>query len=246
MSSSKSILTRSIRVIDAVSKNEQGLKFSEVSKVLDNPSPSTVNKILRELVHEEILQKTAEKRYMLGRKVFFWGRVMAAQNTPIQIIRQQMHYLHKKFRLSVNLFTCVDGNLFCLESYLDSDSPLLYPAGKSLPLRLSAQGAVFFIPAEKLDDCAYLKEEAKKNEEFIAVEELRRMIDHAREQGIQDDFGLFYPGTRRFAIPLCENGRTVMTLGVGISATRALNGDHCKEITAELKNVQTAIAIAME
>ena len=72
------------------------------------------------------------------------------------------------------------------------------------------------------------------------------MIEYAQTNGIQDDFGLFYPGMRRFAIPLQENGRTVMTLGVGISATRARNTNHVGKLVAELKDVRITVEDAMD
>jgi len=241
MNSEKSLLTRAIRVIDAVSRNREGLRFSEAARILDNPSPSTVNKILKELVREGLLQKTAEGRYTLGRKVYFWGRAMAAQNTPIETIRRQMQHLHRQLRVSVNLFTCVDGTMFCLESYLDSQSPLLYPAGKSLPLRLSVQGAVFFMAAEKLEDPAFLEEEAALIEEPLTVADLAAMIARARRNGMQDDPGLFYPGIHRFAIPLREKGQTVMTLGVGFSAKRAREASFSEALAGELRDIQAAI-----
>ena len=241
MNAEKSLLSRAIRVIDAVSRNSQGLRFSEAARILENPSPSTVNKILKELVREGLLQKTAEGRYTLGRKVYFWGRAMAAQNTPIQTIRHQMQHLHQQFRISVNLFTCVDNTMFCLESYLDPQSPLLYPAGKSLPLRLSVQGAVFFIAEEKLADPAFLEEEAGLIEEPLTAADLAAMIAQVRASGMQADPGLFYPGVHRFSIPLREKRQTVMALGVGLSAKRAHDRAFSEAIVNELRNVQAAI-----
>lgn len=246
MNSDKSLLSRAIRVIDAVSHNGEGLRFSEAARMLDNPSPSTVNKILKELVREGLLQKTAEGRYTLGRKVYFWGRAMAAQNTPIQTIRHQMQHLHQQFRISVNLFTCVAGTMFCLESHLDPQSPLLYPAGKSLPLRLSVQGAVFFIADDKLADPAFLEAEADLIEEPLTAADLADMIARVRASGIQEDPGLFYPGIHRFAIPLREKGQTVMSLGVGLSAKRANDAAFSEAIVSELRNVQAAVEDVFE
>ena len=141
---------------------------------LGNPSPSTVSKILKELTREGVLQKTPEGRYIQGRKIYFWGRLMAAQNPPIQIIRQQMRYLQEKYKVSVNLFSCTEQTMFCLESYTDSRSPLLYPAGKSLPIHLSVQGAVFFFSPEKLKDQSFIEKEAEFHEEPLLVEDLKK------------------------------------------------------------------------
>lgn len=246
MTQNDSLLTRSIRVIDAVSMRRDGIRYSDVAAAIGNPSPSTVSKILKELTREGVLQKTAEGRYTLGRKVFFWGRVTGTQNTPIQIIREQMHQLRDRYQVSVNLFTCSEQTMFCLESYRDDRAPLIYPAGTSLPLRLNVMGAIFLIPQEKLVDDGFLKQEAEDNDEPVSLTDIRRMIDHVSVHGFQDDFGIFYPGLRRFAIPIRERGRTIMTLGVGISPRRAEKDDLAQRITTDLMNVQEWIESSFE
>ena len=242
----KSILSRALRVVDAISRTSDGLRFSEISRILDNPSPATVNKIIKALIWEDVLQKTTEGRYTLGRKIYLWGRVMAAQNPPIQIIRQQMLSIHEKYQVSVNLFTCVDQVMFCLECYMDTKTPLLYPAGKSLSLNLNVQGAVFFIPAEKLSDLTFLETEALNHEAPLSIEELQKMIRLTRETDIQDDLAMFYPGLRRFSVPLRENGKIVLTMGVGVSSKRTREGDLAETIVSELQDVRKRIEACFE
>lgn len=246
MKNNTSLLTRAIRVIDAVSSAPDGIRYSDVASVLDNPSPSTVSKILKELTQEGVIQKNAEGRYTLGRKVFFWGRVTGTQNTPIQVIREQMRRLRDQYQVSVNLFTRSEETMFCLESYRDDRAPLIYPAGTSLPLNLNVMGAIFLIPPEKLDDTEFLKQQAEFNDEPVALEDIQRMIDQARENNLQDDFGIFYPGLRRFAIPIKERGRTIMTLGVGVSPRRAEEGDMASRIVKDLQNIREWIESSFE
>lgn len=241
-----SLLTRAIRVVDTVSTRRDGIRYSDVAAVLGNPSPSTVSKILKELTREGVLQKTTEGRYTLGRKVFFWGRATGTQNTPIQIIREQMLLLRDRYEVSVNLFTCSEQTMFCIESYREDHAPLIYPAGASLPLRLNVMGAIFLIPPEKLDDVDFLKREADNNDEPVKLEEIQRMINHARTNELQDDFGIFFPGLRRFAIPIREKGRTIMTLGVGISPRKAEKDDLAERITTDLRNIQEWIESSFE
>ncbi len=90
---------------------------------------------------------------------YFWGRCMAAKNTPIQIIRSCMEHLYNDLSTSVNLFTCIDQRLFCLESIVDPDSPAMWQAGKSLPLHISVLGAVFFMSEEQIQDEDFLAQE---------------------------------------------------------------------------------------
>ena len=217
---SQTILSRAFTVIDAISKSAEGLRFSEVAKVLDNPSPTTVNKILKELVHADVLEKTPSGRYALGWKIYFWGRAMGRKNEPIQYIREHMRRLYETFHASINLFTCVDDRMFCLESFMDPESPSLWQAGQSLELRLPVLGAIFFIPPDRLRDDAFIENELQRHRHPVSPEDVLRMIDRAASTGVQNDFALFYPGIHRFSVPLREKGRTVMALGLGIMPAR--------------------------
>jgi len=215
-----SLISRTLTAIDAVGKSAEGLRFSEVARLLDNPSPTTVNKILKELVHADVLEKTPSGRYALGWEVYFWGRAMGRKNEPIQYIREHMRRLYETFHASVNLFTCVDGRMFCLESFMDPESPSLWQAGQSLELRMPVLGAIFFIPPDRLRDDAFIDAELQRHRHPVSPENARRMIDHAASTGVQNDFALFFPGMHRFSVPLRENGRPVMALGLGIMPAR--------------------------
>lgn len=241
MKNNKSLLSRALRVIDAVSRSKDGLRFSEISRVLDDPSPSTVNKILKELCAESVVQKTSHGRYTLGRKIYYWGRVVAAQNTPIQILKEQMLHIHQAYQVSVNLFSCVDQTMICLECYLDPQTPLLYPAGKCLPLDLGVQGSVFFIPPETVNDADFLNKQAAKYEVPLAVEDLKMMIQQARLTDIHDDRGMFYPGLHRFCVPIREGGNIVMTVGVGVSSKRTWEKHLSTRIISELIAIRDSV-----
>ncbi len=238
---SQTILSRALTVIDAISKSTEGLRFSEVAKILDNPSPTTVNKILKELVHADVLEKTPSGRYALGWKIYFWGRAMGRKNEPIQYIREHMRRLHGAFHASVNLFTCVDDRMFCLESFMDPESPSLWQAGQSLELRLPVLGAVFFIPPDRLRDDAFIEAELQRHRHPASPEDARRMIDHAASTGVQNDFALFYPGMHRFSVPLRENGRPVMALGLGIMPARLAEDGLEARIVDALRDAQYKI-----
>lgn len=236
-----SILSRALTIIDAISKNDQGMRFSEIAALLGHPSPATVNKILKELLKEGVLEKTASGRYALGRKIYFWGRVMAEKNTPIQVIRAQMKQLHSELKASVNLFTCIDQNMFCLENFVDPESPSLWQAGSSLHIHIAILGAIFFIPSTKLHDHTFLQREINSHPYSLSLDQVERMIELTELTGIQDDLGIFYPGMYRFAIPIREKGQTVMTLGLGIMPVRLSNNGLYEKIIAALRKSKQEI-----
>ena len=238
---SDSILTRSIRVIDEVSRKPEGLRFSDIEDILGRPSPSTVSKILRELTQAEVLSKTREGRYVIGMKTYFWGKTVAARGGPIREIRGQMARLHRMFQASVNLFTCFEDHMFCLESIMSPQSPALWPAGKGLSLQLPVIGSIFFFRTEQLDDDAFLQAACDSHRPRLKLAEVREMIDRARLESMQVDRGLFYPGVCRLAVPLREQGSVTMVLGIGVLLARLEEDDSGDAIMAALREAKERI-----
>ncbi|TVM31544.1 IclR family transcriptional regulator [Oceanidesulfovibrio marinus] len=242
---SDSILTRALLVVDAISSSSQGLRFSEVQTLLGSPSPSTVSKILRELSQADVIAKGPEGRYLLGMKAYFWGKSAAASRGPFRFIREEMATLHDAFEASVNLFTCSDEHMFCLESIMSPESPSLWPAGKGLKLQLPVIGSIFFFSREQLDDEVFLQAECERHRPRLQVADVRRMIEDARETGIQRDAGLFYPGIIRMAVPLVDQGRVTMVLGLGVLEARQEQADGVEHIAVALQDAKARIEDAM-
>ncbi|TVM19392.1 transcriptional regulator, IclR family protein [Oceanidesulfovibrio indonesiensis] len=242
---SDSILTRALQVVDAVSAAADGLRFSEVQALLGGPSPSTVSKILRELTRADVLTKTPEGRYVLGVKPYFWGKTVSRNRGPFRIIREEMAALHETFEASVNLFTCSDGHMFCLESVMSPESPTLWPAGKGLRLQLPVIGSVFFFSREQLEDEAFLQAECERHRPRLELEDVRDMVANAWRTGIQMDAGLFYPGVIRLAVPLVDQERVTMVLGLGILEARQEERDAVSRIAAAMRGAKERIEEAM-
>ncbi|PTN38948.1 transcriptional regulator, IclR family protein [Desulfonatronum sp. SC1] len=217
---SETTLLRALKVVDEISRHPEGLGFSAIRIFLGNPSPTTVNKILKELLGMDVLQKTSGKTYVLGTRAYFWGKAAARSNDPMRVVRAHMRGLHEEFQASVNLFTCSQGSLFCLESFVAPHSPSMWSAGQSLALSLPVVGSVFFHDPVQLRDEGFLQQELAAHREEISLDDVKNMIREALQTRIQDDGGLFYPGMRRFAVPIREQERTVLVLGLGVLEAR--------------------------
>ncbi|WP_028574285.1 IclR family transcriptional regulator [Desulfonatronovibrio hydrogenovorans] len=238
---SETTLARALRVIDEISKHQNGLGFSAIRIFLGNPSPTTVNKILKELVAVDVLHKTSRRTYVLGTKTYFWGKAAAKRNQPMQVVRAHMRWLHDEFQASVNLFTLSQGRLFCLESFVAPESPAMWPAGQSLALSLPVVGSIFFYDPATLTDETFLKQELAAHHEPISLDDVQVMIRKAGNTQMQDDRALFYPGMRRFAIPIREQDQTVMVLGLGVLEARMLKNDLCGKIASRLEQTRSSL-----
>ncbi len=223
-----SLLSRALRVINAVSNAADGLRFTEIQSLLGNISPTTVSKILRELQYGGVLEKSPDGSYQIGLTVSAWAKSVGARRGPMQIIREQMQRLFETYEVSVNVFTCSNGRMFCLESMMADEGPALWPSGKSLELQLAVIGAVFYYDDTVLRDEKFLLAQCERHRPKLTLETVRRMIEDAQREQIQCDPGLFYPGTYRLAVSLVKQGAVAMVLGVGILEA-VQNGTDCVE-----------------
>ena len=217
---SQTTLTRALSVVDEVSKHPDGMRFSRIKTFLGNPSPTTVTKILRELSAMDVLAKNSGGAYVLGVKTYFWGKAAATRHGMMQTIREEMKQLNEELNVSINLLTCSGGTVFCLESFMAPQSPSMWRGGQSLDLELPVIGSIFFYPADQLEESRFLASELEKHGEAIPLARVEQMIKESWDSGLQDDFALFYPGARRFAVPIRENNHIVMVLGLGILEAR--------------------------
>lgn len=234
-------LTRALCVIDEVSRHNDGMRFSEVRAFLENPSPTTVSKILRELTAMDVLTKNAHGAYILGIKPYFWGKAAATRQGMMQQIQKQMKILHCEFNASVNLLTCANASVFCLESFMAPQSPSMWQGGQSLDLELPVIGSIFFYTREQLRDEAFLLSEIKKHNEKLSLEQVKKMIRSAADSDVQDDSALFYPGARRFAVPIREKGKTVMVLGLGVLDAAVSSKDVREKIFLRMRQLKKNI-----
>lgn len=241
-----SLLTRSLRVLDEISKSPKGLRFSEVQTLLGNPSPSTVSKILKELGQAEVLHKNGDGRYVLGMKTYFWGKNAVAQRGPMKGVRRHMRYIHETFLASVNLFSCFEEYMFCMESIMSHQSPSLFPAGKGLPLQLPVIGSIFFYPREKLLEQEFLRDACAAHSPNLDPETVAEIIRDAWRDEMQFDPGVFYPGICRLAVPLKDDGRVALVLGVGVLMARVGEGSLVEDIKAYLREAKAQIEEEMQ
>ena len=213
---SDSILRRALRVVDAVSAAPEGLRHKEIKALLGAPSPSTVSKILHELVGADVLAKTPQGAYVVGMKAYFWGKNVAARRGPLQTIREEMQDLRERFEASVNLFTLSGRSMLCLEGYTSERSTVLWPAGKSLPLALPVIGAMFFIDPGLMRSGEYLEELCAAHRPRLDPARVSALYEETMATDLMLDPGIFYPGILRAAVPIRERGEVAMVLGVGV------------------------------
>jgi DNA-binding IclR family transcriptional regulator len=199
--------------MDEASRQPEGLRFSDVQKLLGQVSPTTVNKILKELTAAGALRKARDGRYVMGMKVYFWGRTVAARQGPMQVVRECMAELHERFKASVNLFTC---------------------SGEHMPLQLPVIGSIFFFTQEQLADEDFMQAECERHDPGMDPGKVLEMVRSARATAVQFDAGLFYPGVYRLAVPIVEQGRIAMVLGLGVLEAGGASKDVVERISAAM------------
>jgi DNA-binding IclR family transcriptional regulator len=217
----KSLLTRGLKVIDAISASDRGLSFSGVSSLLGEPSPSTVNKILKELLAGNIIQKADSGDYILSEKVAVWGRAALAGKAEYEIIHNKLEALSRSFSVTAKSFIRVSNQIMCVDGVIESNSPALMSVGKREDINLGVLGGVFFLTADERENIQNIVNTLNREHPEIDDKIALSVMENALKEGIEDDGGKYYPGIRRLSVPIIIGGEVRYTIGVGMIKGRA-------------------------
>jgi len=230
----KSLLTRGLRVIDAVSRSSGGLRFGQIAALLDNPSPATVNKILKELLAENVLQRAGDGAYVLAAKVRAWSASAAASVDEAALVHAELERLHRSLRVTTKAFVRVGEQLYCTDGFVDEASPALMAAGNHAAINVGVLGAVFFLSESELLSHRQRAKETSMIHADVGIGVIHRILDAAIRNGFEDDRGLYYPGSRRLAAPVRVGGAVRYTLGIGAMPVRFQDKSFLTNCRAEL------------
>ncbi len=243
----KSLLTRGLRVIDAISRAETGLRFSQIAEVLGSPSPATVNKILKELLAENVVQRLDDGAYGLAAKVQVWSAVAASSVDEPALIKRELHRLHTQLQVTAKVFVRVGDQIYCTDGFVDEASPALMSVGNHTEIHPTVIGAVFFMSKAELNKHDKAVEKyARIHDYAVTADKIRKVMKQSIQNGIEDDQALYYPGSRRLSVPVSIGGQVKYILGIGAMPVRFEDKTFlsiCRnELFRSAQTIQTALA----
>jgi DNA-binding IclR family transcriptional regulator len=211
-------LDKSLRVIDLLSKNPQGLNLPELSGLLNFPK-STLHHILHTLLpYEYVIKDPETRKYSLGFKFLAIGRVILDNMDIRKIARKYLLELHDECKEAVHLAILRNGKVIYIDktdtpgglslaTYIGfATDPHAAAGGKVLLSELSRKEIVDLYRGRPLK--VYGKNTITDRNHLF--EELKKV----RNLGYAIDDEEYYEGVRCVAAPVRAGGEIVAALSI--------------------------------
>lgn len=213
------------RVLDILlllSKNEEGLSYTEISKFANIPK-STISPILKTLIEMQFVQLNSYNRYTIGINTFKVGGTFLSSISGIDIVRSFMEEIVKECNEICQLGIYNNKEVLYLEKIEPSRSiQLVSNVGMSLPAHATALGKSLLIQFTNDE----LKEIYKDG--FITltkntidnIDDLIIELENIRRNGYAYEIGEASEEIECISVPLESNKKVVAAISVSMPTFR--------------------------
>ena len=214
-----SSLDKSLKIIDQLSKNPQGLSLSELAKMLGYPK-STIHHILSTFIpYDYVIQDPETKKYRLGFKFLTISKTILENIDIRNIAHKHLRKLHQKCNEAVHLYILRNGYLVCLDKIDESEGGLslaTYIGFRTDP-HAAASGKVLLSELshkeiEEMYKGRPLRVYGKNT--ITSFSQLFEQLENIKKQGYAIDNEEYYEGARCVAAPVRAGGRIVAAISV--------------------------------
>ena len=212
------IVKKAFIILDAISKNTQGLRISEISSSLDI-SKSTVHGITAALEDVgAVVRNPVSKRYTIGLTLMTLGKAAYERIDFKNIARPVMEDLMEQCKESVFLGVR-NGEKVTVIDIVESrkDFKISSPIGTTLPLMAGAVGKLFLSKMESHDLEKYMHANPLVRftaNTIIDFDLYAKELEKVRQSGIATDDEEYLPGVRAVAAPIKKYGAHIPALWV--------------------------------
>ena len=235
-------LGRGIRIIDYIA-SQGNTRFSDIKKLLGNPSPTLVSRLLATFQEMNVIRRREDGLYTLTSKVKAWSKNL---NDLKDTAMPFMEEIHQTFKVSVVLFEKVNGEAVSIARLVDENSPgLMAPGSVRLLPSILGMGTVFFSSPEEFDNCQAW-DELKNVKGKQEIDKIKQSFAIARKTGVWHDKGFSTPNFERIATPIILSEECIGVLGIGTTSGRCKDASFLEALKLDLINSCKQISEAMK
>ncbi|MCP3968312.1 MAG: helix-turn-helix domain-containing protein [Lentisphaerae bacterium] len=225
------VIKRAIAILDALSHNSQGMKFSEIADAMRISGPSTLSRMLQSLCCYAAVKKSHDGIYTLTPKVVQWGQNITPKLSLQQVVKPSMERITKKLKVSTIVFEHTGNAMRCIEKISDELSPSLQTPGVILSVCIKLIGSYWIMSENQKYEDNYAGDfEDSQAYKYL----LKTFAEDAQKDGCVYDYGKNFPDNNRLSVPIHFNGKTIAILGAGFTPGRLKEKGFRKRLTAEL------------
>jgi DNA-binding IclR family transcriptional regulator len=204
-------LRRGIRIMETLSHHPNGLKMSELAKILDLPNNS-VFRITRTLMDMGYLQRDTEsRRVSLTRKLLGVAYAAVSEHSLVEEALEEMRLLRDKTGETVIIAILADTESIVLEQVVGLHPfKFFVEPGSHIPLHTSAHGKAIlaFLPDDEREELIDRIKLNRFNARTITSKKiLREELEHVRQHRYAIDKGEQIQGVHCVAAPILDQKR---------------------------------------
>ena len=216
---SKTVRTLS-RLLSLFSTEREAIGIREASQILHLP-PANIHRLFFSMEEVGFLEKTADRRYRIGERLFEIGTLFPHNSSLRKIVRPHAEELAQKFGASVflaipslrtpHLAITID-NLQNWQSHFSVQRLSL-----NIPIHCSGVGKVIFAFSDPLKQKEMFRQiplTRYTRSTIVSPKTLRAELKKIRKEGFAVDHCELYENLFGVAAPLMQNGKVVGAIGL--------------------------------
>lgn len=210
-SAGQSALQRHLRVLGAFETRHPFLTLSEIAE-RSGLAPSTVHRLLAELLAEGLVERAEDRVYRLGVRLYEFASRTPGGLGLRELARPYLARVHSVIRQHAQIGVLVGTDVMTIEKLSARDAVVNGSyIGSRTPLALSGPGLVLLAHAPEALVAAVAAEGLPRSPQHPIrdIGQLRDWLRRAREEGAVVADGWIYEESRSIAVPIRGPGRAV-------------------------------------
>lgn len=219
------VLERMMLLIDTLSASPDPVSLKELS-IKTELHPSTAHRILNDLVHTRLIDRTSTGTYRLGIRLLELGNIVKSRLSIREAALEPMRSLHRKTEQTINLAIRQNDEIIYIDrTYSErSGMQVVRAIGGHAPLHLTSTGKLF-LAIDTLDDVRNYAQRThltgNNRNSITSLETLEKELNSVRLLGIARDNEELEMGVRCIAAGIHDDtGRLIAGLSVSAPANR--------------------------
>jgi len=233
-----SSLQYALTIMDCLARSDEALGFNELQRMLGGISPTTVSRVMRNLLDAEVVHKQDSGKYSLGGKVSFWGLRARQALYARHGLHDDLKRLCTTFSVTTTYRLRIKNQLCIVDRCLDQHSPAMGEPGRIFSVNLIVAGSVFCRTLDQWTAKQIRKDFGDRGYSGpCSVDEARGFIEQAFAERLMDDRGMLVPGVHRLTAPLGEAIPAEGFISVGCVTQRLEDESLRNEIVAAMREL---------
>ncbi|MGD6749446.1 IclR family transcriptional regulator [Streptomyces sp. BH105] len=239
------VLDKAVLVLFSFTAEDHSVSFSELMERTGFPR-ATLHRTLGDLVAVNLIERTPERGYRLGRDLFQLGLRVFNERKLLEVATPFMEDVYERTHQTVHL-GIVDDTEVLYVAKIGGHRQAVMPSrvGGRMPLHCTAVGKALLsrAPAELLGRVLRQGLEPRTGRTVVSASVLRQQLATAAATGVAYEYEESAPGIACAAAPVLDRGNSTIA---AISVTGSLPGFRPERHGRAIRSAAAGIAAAMQ